>query len=88
MAPIKAGILPLVKKGGLPEIAHNIEADLRREFAVYYDEKGAIGRRYRRQDESGTPYCITIDFDSKEDDAVTVRDRVVEAYQEILRMPV
>jgi len=75
LAPVTVGIFPLVKKGGLPDIAHAIEADLRQEFAVFYDEKGAIGRRYRRQDECGTPFCITIDFDSKEDDSVTIRDR-------------
>lgn len=75
LAPIKAGIFPLVKKQGLPDIAHNLEDDLKTSFNVYYDEKGAIGRRYRRQDECGTPYCITIDFDTKEDQTVTVRDR-------------
>jgi len=75
LAPIKAGIFPLVKKKGLPEIAHKLEEDLRKTFSVYYDEKGAIGRRYRRQDECGTPFCITIDFDTKDDDTVTVRDR-------------
>ena len=75
LAPIKAGIFPLVKKKGLPEIAHKLEEDLRETFSVYYDEKGAIGRRYRRQDECGTPFCITIDFDTKDDDTVTVRDR-------------
>ena len=75
LAPIKAGIFPLVKKGGLPEIAHKLEDDLKATYNVYYDEKGAIGRRYRRQDECGTPYCITIDFDSKDDNAVTIRDR-------------
>ena len=75
LAPIKAGIFPLVKKKGLPEIAHKLEEDLRKTFSVYYDEKGAIGRRYRRQDECGTPFCITIDFDTKDDDTVTIRDR-------------
>ena len=75
LAPVTVGIFPLVKKGGLPEIAHAIEAELRQEFAVFYDEKGAIGRRYRRQDECGTPFCVTVDFDSKDDDSVTVRDR-------------
>jgi len=75
LAPIKAGIFPLVKKKGLPEIAHKLEEDLRETFSVYYDEKGAIGRRYRRQDECGTPFCITIDFDTKDDDTVTIRDR-------------
>ena len=75
LAPIKAGIFPLVKKQGLPEIGHKLEEDLRESFHVYYDEKGAIGRRYRRQDECGTPFCITIDFDTLEDQMVTIRDR-------------
>jgi len=75
LAPIKVGIFPLVKKGGLPEIAQRVRKELQEEFAVFYDEKGAIGRRYRRQDECGTPYCVTVDFDTKEDDTVTVRER-------------
>jgi len=75
LAPIKAGIFPLVKKDGMPEMAHRVANDLRREFPVFYDESGAIGRRYRRQDEVGTPYCITIDGQSTEDSTVTIRDR-------------
>ncbi len=75
LAPIKAGIFPLVKKEGLPEIGHAIEKELSREFSVFYDEKGAIGRRYRRQDECGTPWCITVDFQTKDDQTVTVRHR-------------
>ena len=75
MAPVKAAILPLVKKGGMPEVAHAIEADIRKNFNAFYDEKGAIGRRYRRMDEIGTPYCITVDGDTLEDGSVTVRDR-------------
>ncbi len=75
LAPIKAGIFPLVKKEGLPEIAHNLEDELRSEFNVFYDQSGAIGRRYRRQDEVGTPFGITIDFDTKTDQAVTIRER-------------
>ena len=75
LAPIKVAILPLVKKGGLKELATEIKDDLKRHFNVFYDEKGAIGRRYRRMDEAGTPYCATIDFDTLEDNAVTVRDR-------------
>ena len=85
IAPVKAGIFPLVKKEGLPEIGHAIEAELRREFNVFYDEKGAIGRRYRRQDECGTPFCITVDFQSKDDQTVTVRHRD-DCHQE--RMPI
>ena len=75
LAPIKAGIFPLVKKDGLPDIAHELEAELREEMNVFYDQSGAIGRRYRRQDEVGTPFGITIDYDTKEDETVTVRDR-------------
>jgi glycyl-tRNA synthetase len=75
LAPIKAGIFPLVKKDGMPEMAEKIAGELRRHFPVFYDESGAIGRRYRRQDEVGTPYCITIDGQSTQDGTVTVRDR-------------
>jgi len=75
IAPMQVGIFPLVKKGGLPEIAKQIEADLRPYYRVFFDQKGAIGRRYRRQDEVGTPFCITVDFDSLEDETVTLRER-------------
>ncbi|ARN78434.1 glycine--tRNA ligase [Nonlabens spongiae] len=75
LAPVKAAILPLLKKDGLPEIAQEIIDDLKWSLKVQYDEKDAIGRRYRRQDAAGTPYCVTIDHDTKEDQAVTVRDR-------------
>ncbi|MHB0999798.1 MAG: glycine--tRNA ligase [Armatimonadota bacterium] len=75
LAPIKAAILPLAKKGGLPEVAKNLQNDLRKCFMVEYDEARSIGRRYRRQDEIGTPWCITVDFDTLEDQAVTIRDR-------------
>jgi len=75
LAPIKAGIFPLVKKDGMPEMATRLAADLRRAFPVFYDESGAIGRRYRRQDEVGTPFCVTIDGQSVQDGTVTVRDR-------------
>ena len=75
LAPIKAAIFPLVNKDGMPEIARGIEKDLRRNFKVFYDDKGAVGRRYRRQDEAGTPYCITVDTQTLEDKTVTVRDR-------------
>ncbi len=75
LAPIKAAVLPLVKKGGLAEIAQDLEKKLRRKFNTYYDHAGAIGRRYRRMDEVGTPYCVCVDFDTKEDNAVTIRDR-------------
>jgi len=75
LAPVKAGVFPLVKKDGMPEIAMNIYNDLKKYFAVFYDEKAAVGRRYRRQDEAGTPYCITVDGQSREDNTVTVRER-------------
>jgi glycyl-tRNA synthetase len=75
IAPIKAAILPLVNKDGMPEVARKIETELRKNFKVFYDDKGAIGRRYRRQDEAGTPYCITIDTQTFEDNTVTVRER-------------
>jgi len=75
IAPITVAILPLVKKDGIAELAKEIEADLREDFNVFYDQSGAIGRRYRRQDEGGTPYCVTVDYDSKEDGTVTLRFR-------------
>ncbi len=75
VAPIKVAVLPLVKKEGMPEIAHEIEQDLREHFNTFYDEKGAIGRRYRRMDEAGTPYCVTVDGETLDDGTVTVRDR-------------
>jgi len=75
LAPVKAAILPLVKKDGLPEIAHKLLADLKFDFNTLYDEKDAVGRRYRRQDAAGTPFCITIDHQTKEDDTVTIRYR-------------
>jgi glycyl-tRNA synthetase len=75
LAPIKAGIFPLVKKDGMPEFATKLAADLRSYFPVFYDESGAIGRRYRRQDEVGTPFGITVDGQTMEDGTVTIRDR-------------
>jgi glycyl-tRNA synthetase len=75
LAPYKVAILPLSKKEPLIELAKGIEKDLRKYWMVDYDDSKAIGRRYRRQDEIGTPYCITVDFQSLEDQAVTVRDR-------------
>ncbi len=75
LAPIKAGIYPLVKKDGMPEVARRINDDLRRRFPVFYDDGGSIGRRYRRQDEAGTPFGITVDGQTLEDQTVTVRDR-------------
>ncbi len=75
LAPLKAAILPLVNKDGMPEIAKKIEGDLRSFIKVFYDDKGAVGRRYRRQDEAGTPFCITIDTQTLEDQTVTIRER-------------
>jgi len=75
LAPIKAGIFPLVKKHGLAEIATDLEKKLRKKFITFYDDSGAIGRRYRRMDEVGTPFCITVDFQTKEDGTVTIRER-------------
>jgi glycyl-tRNA synthetase len=75
LAPIKAGVFPLVKKDGMPEFATKLAAELRRRFPVFYDESGAIGRRYRRQDEVGTPFCVTVDGQTIQDSTVTIRDR-------------
>jgi glycyl-tRNA synthetase len=75
LAPFKAAVLPLVKKDGLPEIAKQIVEDLKWDFNVDYDEKDAVGRRYRRQDANGTPFCVTIDHDTLEDNTVTIRHR-------------
>ncbi len=75
LAPTKAAILPLVKKDGLPEVARKIVEDLKWDFNVAYDEKDAVGRRYRRQDAAGTPFCITVDHDTLNDDSVTIRYR-------------
>ncbi len=75
LAPNKVAVLPLLKKDGLPEIAHNIINELKYDFNVVYDEKDAVGRRYRRQDANGTPFCITVDHQTKEDNTVTIRYR-------------
>jgi glycyl-tRNA synthetase len=75
LAPVKAAVLPLVKKDGLPDIAQEIIDELKWDLNVIYDEKDAVGRRYRRQDAAGTPYCITVDHQTKEDRTVTLRDR-------------
>ncbi len=98
LAPIKAAVFPLIKKEGMPETAARLYQDLKQAgIASVYDQQGAIGRRYRRQDEIGTPFCITIDGDTSEDTTVTLRDRdtlqqdripmdsVVDTIQERLR---
>ena len=75
LAPIKVAIFPLVKKEGMPEIAHAIYKDAKQHMTAFYDDKGAVGRRYRRQDEIGTPFCVTVDGDTLQDGTVTIRDR-------------
>ncbi|MFL5243568.1 MAG: glycine--tRNA ligase [Gemmataceae bacterium] len=75
LAPIKAAVLPLVNKEGMPEKAEALYRELKRKFNVFFDDKGAVGRRYRRQDEAGTPFCFTIDGQTLQDDTVTMRER-------------
>ena len=75
IAPIKAGLFPLVKKDGLPELTQKLHHELKKRFNCFYDDSGAIGRRYRRMDEVGTPFCITVDNDTPNDQQVTVRLR-------------
>jgi glycyl-tRNA synthetase len=75
LAPVKLAVMPLVKKDGLPDIAEKIVHDLKFDFNCQYDDKDSIGRRYRRQDAIGTPYCITIDHQTLEDQSVTIRYR-------------
>ncbi len=83
VAPVKAAVLPLVKKDGLPEISREIIEELRYDLNIQYDEKDAIGKRYRRHDAIGTPYCITVDHDTKEDQCVTLRNRDSMAQERI-----
>ena len=75
LAPVKAAVLPLSRNEALSPKARDLAAELRRSWNVDFDDAGAIGRRYRRQDEIGTPFCVTVDFDTLDDQAVTVRDR-------------
>ncbi|PJZ68257.1 glycine--tRNA ligase [Leptospira perolatii] len=75
VAPVKVGVFPLMKKDGLPEMARKIYSELASLGSIEYDDGGAIGKRYRRQDEIGTPFCVTVDYDSLNDQTVTVRDR-------------
>jgi glycyl-tRNA synthetase len=76
LAPTKVAVFPLVKKEGMPEVARGIHAACKKAGLVsFYDEKGAVGRRYRRQDEAGTPFCVTVDGQTLQDQTVTVRDR-------------
>ena len=85
LAPIKVAILPLIKKDGLPEFAQKVVDEIKYDFNYQYDEKDSIGKRYRRQDATGTPFCVTIDHDSLNDNCVTVRDRDT---MEQVRVPV
>jgi glycyl-tRNA synthetase len=75
LAPVKLGVLPLVKKDGLPEKAREIIDNLKFDFKCQYDEKDSIGKRYRRQDAIGTPYCVTVDHQTLQDNTVTIRYR-------------
>jgi glycyl-tRNA synthetase len=75
LAPVKAAVLPLSRNADLSPVARDLATNLRKHWSVDFDDAGAIGRRYRRQDEIGTPFCITVDFDTLEDQAVTVRER-------------
>jgi glycyl-tRNA synthetase len=83
LAPIKAGVFPLVNKDGMPDVARRIYDGLRPRFPVFYDDGGAIGRRYRRQDEAGTPFGITVDGQTLVDQTVTVRDRDTLAQERV-----
>ena len=84
LAPIKVAVLPLIKKDGLPDLARKIVEDLKWDLTTAYDEKDAVGRRYRRQDAQGTPYCITIDHQSLDDQTVTLRDRDTMEQERVL----
>ncbi len=75
LAPITVAVLPLMKKDGMAELAKEIQGELMEEYSTDYDQGGAIGRRYRRQDEVGTPFCVTVDYQTKEDGTVTLRNR-------------
>src|SRR5690606_21042476 len=83
LAPVKAAVLPLSRNADLSPKARDLAAELRQNWNVDFDDSGAIGRRYRRQDEIGTPYCVTVDFDTLEDDAVTVRERDTMAQERV-----
>lgn len=75
VAPYTVAVFPLVKRDNLPELSHEVYLDLKKKFNTFFDDKGSIGKRYRRQDEIGTPFCVTVDYDTLEDDTVTLRDR-------------
>ena len=75
LAPIKVAVFPLVNKEGMPDVADAIYKDVKKHMTAFFDTKGAIGRRYRRQDEAGTPFCLTVDGQTLADGTVTIRDR-------------
>ena len=83
LAPTKVAVLPLSRNADLTPKAKDLATELRRSWNVEFDDAGAIGRRYRRQDEVGTPYCVTVDFETLDDQAVTVRDRDTMAQERI-----
>lgn len=83
LSPVKVAVLPLSKKEPLTDKAEELAAQLRQFWNIDYDTSGAIGRRYRRQDEIGTPFCVTVDFDTLEDGAVTVRERDTMAQERV-----
>ena len=83
LAPVKAAVLPLSRNEQLSPVAKQVAADLRQDWMIEFDDAGAIGRRYRRQDEIGTPFCVTVDFDSLDDRAVTVRERDTMAQERV-----
>ncbi len=83
LAPVKAAVLPLSRNADLSPVAKDLAAELRRHWNCEFDDAGAIGRRYRRQDEIGTPFCVTVDFDTLDDHAVTIRERDTMAQERI-----
>ena len=83
LAPVKVAVFPLVKKDGMPEVAREIYRELKGKWNVFYDQKGSIGRRYRCQDESGTPFCVTVDQQTLVDGTVTLRDRDTTAQERV-----
>jgi glycyl-tRNA synthetase len=83
MAPVKVGVFPLVAKDGMPEIAQKLYLDLRTKYTCEFDVKQSIGKRYARMDEIGTPYCVTIDGQTKEDSTVTIRERDAMTQQRV-----
>ncbi|MGO2779161.1 His/Gly/Thr/Pro-type tRNA ligase C-terminal domain-containing protein, partial [Glutamicibacter arilaitensis] len=83
LAPVKAAVLPLSRNENLSPKAKDLAAELRKRWNIDFDDAGAIGRRYRRQDEIGTPFCITVDFDTLDDQAVTIRERDTMAQERV-----